>query len=348
MPATVKAARWNDDRAIEVADKAPAAPGRGQVQLAVGSAGICGSDLHFYRGQFAARPGITPGHEFAGTVTATGAGVKHVREGDLVGIEPLLRCGVCPFCVSGDYHVCSQRGLVGENADGGMSELATVPAETAYKAPSGVDAEAAAVAEPLACSVHGFNKIKLRGHETVFIVGAGSIGLTAILAARASGAKAIVLARHPHQQDAARRLGAIEVIGDDDAGVERMQELAQLQAVDVAVETVGGAGDTLLTAQRIVRPKGRVVLLGVFTNQTATINPLLFAIRETVLVGSMTYATSDGHADYAIALDVVADYADLARSLVTHRFALDDAKTAFQTAADKSTKSIKVHIQPNG
>ena len=126
-----------------------------------------------------------------------------------------------------------------------------------------------------------------------------------------------------------------------------MKELAQLQAIDVTVETVGGVGDTLLTAQRVVRPKGRVVLLGVFTNPTATINPLLFALRETELVGSMTYATSDGRADYAIALEVVADYADLARSLVTHRFALGDAKSAFETAADKSTRSIKVHIVPN-
>ena len=347
MPTTVTAARWSDDLDIEIAAKTPTAPGPGQVQLAVGSAGICGSDLHFYRGQFPARPGITPGHEFAGTVAAVGAGVKHVREGDLVGIEPLLRCGICPFCVSGDYHVCGERGLVGENADGGMSELATVPAETAFKAPSGLDAEAAALAEPLACSVHGFNKVKLRGHETVFIVGAGTIGLTGVLAARACGARVIVLARHPHQQDAARRLGATEVVGDDEAGVERMQELARLQAIDVAVETVGGTGDTLLTAQRVVRPKGRVVLLGVFTNSTASINPLLFALRETELVGSMTYATTDGRADYAIALDVVADYAGLARSLVTHRFALDDAKSAFETAADKSTRSIKVHILPN-
>ncbi len=346
MPATTKAARWDDDRAIEIADKPLAPPGPGEVQLAVGSAGICGSDLHFYRGEFRARPGITPGHEFAGTVAATGSGVKHVREGDLVGIEPLLRCGLCPFCVSGDYHVCGERGLVGEGADGGMSEFATVPAETVFKAPMGLDAEAAALAEPLACSVHGFDKVKLRGHETVLIVGAGTIGLTAVLAARACGAKAIVVARHPHQQEAARRLGAVEVIGDDDAGNARIDELARLQAVDVAVETVGGSGDTLLTAQRAVRPKGRIVLLGVFTSGAATINPLHFAVREVELIGSMTYAASNGRADYAIALDVVADYADLARSIITHRFDLDHTQQAFETAADKSTRSIKVHIQP--
>ena len=346
MPSTARAARWTAERTIEVTDKAVRDPAPDEVRVAVGSAGICGSDLHFYRGEFPATPGITPGHEFGGTVEAVGADVRHVREGDLVGIEPLLRCGLCPFCLSGDYHVCNDRGLVGQGVDGGMSESATLPGNTVFPAPSGLDAEGVALAEPLACSVHGFEKVKLRGHETVFIVGAVSICLSGILGARAGGAQAIVLARHPHQQEAARRLGAVEVIGDDDAGKERMAELARIHAVDVAVETVGGTADTLITAQRVVRPKGRVVLLGIFTGTRTSIDPLHLALNEVEVVGAVTYAASDGHADYAVALDVVADHADAARSLVTHRFALDDAGQAFDTAVDKSTRSIKVHIQP--
>lgn len=342
-----KAVHWNGAGELVVGDKAVAPPGPGQVQIAVGSVGICGSDLHFYRGQFKPRTGITPGHELAGTVTKVGAGVGHVKEGDVVGVEPLVRCGICPFCVSGDYHVCGRRALVGEGVDGGMSELANVPANTAYKTPSSVDAELGALAEPLACSVHGFNKVDLRGHQTVFIVGAGSIGLTAVLAARANGTHVIVLARHPHQQEAASRLGANEVIGDDAAGVERMNELARLQAVDVAVETVGGRGDTLLTAERVLRPKGKLVVLGVFTEPLVRIDALQLALREIEVVGSMTYAASEGRADYQQALEMIADYADVARSLVTHRFALDDVNDAFAAALDKATKSIKVHIRPN-
>ncbi len=344
---TAKTARWNDAGELTVGEKSVPAPSPGEVQVAIGSVGICGSDLHFYRGQFPPRAGITPGHELAGNVTALGAGVRHVKEGDLVGVEPLLRCGICPFCASGDYHVCQQRGLVGEAIDGGMSELANIPANTAYKTPDGIDAELAALAEPLACSVHGFNKVDLRGHQTVFVVGAGSIGLTAILAARANGANVVVLARHRHQQDAARRLGATEVIGDDDAGAERMKELARQQAVDVAVETVGGRGDTLLTAQQVLRPKGKLVVLGVFTQPEVRINALHLALREIEIVGSMTYAASAGRADYQTALEVVAHYADVARTLVTHRFALDDVNDAFGAALDKSTQSLKVHIKPN-
>jgi len=110
---------------------------------------------------------------------------------------------------------------------------------------------------------------------------------------------------------------------------------------------VGGHGETLLQAQRMVRPKGRVLALGVFTVPTVNIDPLLLALREIEIVGSMTYATSEGRADFQIALDIVADYADSARTLVTHRFALDDVNKAFQTAVDKSTRSIKVHLNPS-
>ena len=170
---------------------------------------------------------------------------------------------ILPFLRLGDYHVCSERGLVGEQTDGGMSRFVTVPANTAFRAPDRLDAELAALAEPIACSVHGYDRVRLRGHETLFIVGAGRIGLTAILAARVNGAKTIVLARHPHQRQAARRLGADEVIGEDDARIERMKELKNAQAVDLAVESVGGCGDTLVQAQRMVRPKAACSFWGV-------------------------------------------------------------------------------------
>lgn len=340
-------ARWSDVGQLEVADVTLVPPEHDEVQIEIGSAGICGSDLHFFRGDFPARIGLTPGHEFGGTVSAVGADVKHIKEGDLVGVEPLLRCGMCPFCISGDYHVCADHGVIGEIQNGGMAQFTTVPGLTAFKAPQGIDAELVALAEPLACSVHGFDKVRLRGHETVFILGAGSIGLTAILAARANGAHTIVLARHPHQQAAARSLGADEVIGEDEAGVARMEELRRARVVDVAVETVGGKGDTLMQAQLIVRPKGKVVVLGVFSGGPVNIHPLYLAAREVEIIGSMTYAGSEGHTDYQIALDVIQDYAEEARCLVTHTFSLDEVNTAFATALDKASESIKVHLKPN-
>ena len=340
------AVEWTASRELQVVERQSLTPSEDEITNAVESAGICGSDLHFFRGDFPARPGITPGHEFAGRVVAIGSNVTKHREGDLVGVEPLLRCGICEFCLTGDYHVCADRTLVGEGHHGGMSQLVNVPAHIAYTAPEAIDAEVVALAEPLACSVHGFRKIGLQGHETVFVVGAGTIGLTAILAARAIGAKVIVLARHPHQQEAAHRLGAIEVLGEDETSQQRVQELTRINAIDVAVETVGGRAETLWQAQRVLRPKGRLVVLGVFTGGLVSINALHLAIKEIEMVGSMTYNASDGHVDYKIALDVVHEYLTETKSLVTHRFNLTQANEAFRVAADKSTESLKVHFNP--
>ena len=341
------AVEWTDQRDLRVVEREEIAPDKDEITIAVESAGICGSDLHFFRGDFSPHPGTTPGHEFSGHVIAVGSNVAKHREGDLVGVEPLLRCGICEFCLTGDYHVCQQRKLVGEGQNGGMSQRAIVPAHIVYKVPNLVDAEGAALAEPLACSVHGFRKIGLQGHETVLVVGAGTIGLTAILAARAVGSQVIVLARHPHQQAAAKRLGAIEVLGEDEVSKQRINDLVSANAIDVAVETVGGRAETLWQAQRALRPKGKLIVLGVFTGGLVPINALHLAMKEIEMVGSMTYNAKDGHVDYEIALDVVADFLPEIKSLVSHRFTLSSANDAFRTAADKSTQSLKVHFNPN-
>ena len=332
------AVEWTEQRDLRIIEREVVAPSADEIAIAVESAGICGSDLHFFRGDFAPHPGTTPGHEFAGRVVAVGSNVSTHREGDLVGVEPLLRCGLCEFCLTGDYHVCQQRRLVGEGQHGGMSQQAIVPAHIAYQVPKSVDAEGAALAEPLACSVHGFRKIGLQGHETVFIVGAGTIGLTAILAARAVGARVIVLARHPHQQAAALRLGAIEVLGEDEDSKTRIRELVAANAIDVAVETVGGKAETLWEAQRVLRPKGKLIVLGVFTGGPVPINALHLAVKEIEMIGSMTYNAKDGHVDYEIALEVVGEFLAEMKSLVSHRFELSRVSDAFRTAADKSTQ----------
>ncbi|MCY4129685.1 MAG: alcohol dehydrogenase catalytic domain-containing protein [Gammaproteobacteria bacterium] len=341
------AVEWTDRRDLQLVERKVEAPSDDEIAIAVESAGICGSDLHFLRGDFSPRPGTTPGHEFAGRVVAVGRHVSNHREGDLVGVEPLVRCGICEFCLTGDYHVCQDRRLVGEGQHGGMSQQVIVPAQIAYPVPRSVDAEGAALAEPLACSVHGFRKIGLQGHETVFIVGAGTIGLTAILAARAVGARVIVLARHPHQQAAASRLGAAEVLSEDEVSKKRIADLVAGNAIDVSVETVGGKAETLWQAQQVLRPKGKLIVLGVFTGGLVPINALHLAIKEIEMVGSMTYNAKDGHVDYEIALEVVGGFLAEVKSLVSHRFDLSSVNDAFRTAADKSTKSLKVHFNPN-
>ena len=345
----MRRAAWNADRTLSVHDDPNRAPAEGEVRVQVVNAGICGSDLHWYRGDFSPEAMRTPGHEIGGIVAAVGAGVEHVQEGDVVGVEPLLRCGECGHCISGHYNQCQVAGgLIGIAVDGGMAQDVFAPSPAVFKAPTNVDGEVAALAEPLACSVHGYNMITLGQGETVLVIGAGSIGLTAQLAAQAVGANVIVLARHPHQQEAARRLGAAEVIGEDEAGQQRLKELARDDAIDVVAECVGGHADTIRQSVDVVRRLGRVVVLGVFAIDDAGFNPLTLLGREITMIGAVTYAAPGGRSpDYQQALEMLSGCGEDARTLITHRFGLDDVNDAFATALDKSSQSIKVHITPN-
>ena len=342
---TSLAATWMESRSLKVEKINIPDPGEDEVQIKVGSSGICGSDLHYIRGDKPVTVGSIPGHEIGGFVNAVGKNVKHLREGDLVGVEPVVRCGICRFCKTGAYQVCGDRGLVGETYNGGMSEYVNAPGYTAFKAPSGFDSELAALAEPLSCSVYGLERVNLRHHETVLIVGAGTVGLGALIAVKAMGAHAVIIARHPKQQEMARQLGAHEVVGDDEAGSEQLAELVKGHAFDVAIETVGGHGDTLNQSLKSVRLLGRVLVLGVFMVDKVQIDPLLLLDRE--MVGAVLYGNMTGKANYQMALDILKDHGKAARSLVTHRYGLQDIQEAFATAMDKSKQSIKVHLKIN-
>ena len=274
------AARWLESRSLQVERIPISDPEKDQVQIKVGSAGICGSDLHYIRGDKLVTTGSVPGHEIGGVVSAIGHNVNYLCEGDVVGVEPIVRCGSCRYCLTGAYQVCGERGLLGDMYDGGMSEYVNVPRYTVFKAPRGFDAELAALAEPLSCSVYGLERVGLRHHETTLIIGAGTVGLGALIVVKAMGARAIIIARHPQQQETACHLGADEVLGDDDSGRERIAELVKHDAIDLAIETVGGHGDTILQSLRCVPPLGRVLVLGVFMVPKVDIDPFLLLDRE--------------------------------------------------------------------
>lgn len=347
----MRAAIWTPEADIEVVEEDAPTPGPGEVVLSMRSAGICGSDLHRYRKPDAdPAPTGRPGHENGGVVAAVGPGVDGVREGDVVGVEPIVRCQECDRCRAGWYVQCRRApfALLGERHPGGMAEFMLAPAYTAYPAPPGVDAEIAALAEPVACSVNAIDLVDVRPGETVLVLGAGNIGLTGILALRAAGATVLITARYDHQAEAARRLGADEVIPADESGVARLAELRQQEAVDVVFESVGGAADTMADAMRTVRPRGRVVMLGVFMTPRVSINPFDLLLHEIHLTGAVVYGSPPGRRPhFAEALDVVAQFPDETRSLITHRFPIADAPRAFATAADKANKSVKVHINPS-
>lgn len=317
--------------------------GPGQALVRIRSVGVCGSDLHFFHGEFPLPPGFVLGHECAGEVAALGEGVTGFEVGDRVAVEVLDVCLRCRHCRSGSYHLCSARKGNGITHNGALAEFLAVPAYGLYKLPDEVDFELGALCEPMAVAVHGLRLVDVRFGDRVAVLGAGTIGLMAVAAAKAMGATYIAAtARHPQQRDMALALGADDVFGDDDAGVRAIGKATR--GADVVVETVGGKANTLADALTVVGVGGRISVLGVFS-APVQIHPITFFMKEPTVVGSNCYGRPGRQSDYELAIEIMRRNAESLRACITHRFPLADVAKAFAAADDKTSGAIKVHIQ---
>jgi threonine dehydrogenase-like Zn-dependent dehydrogenase len=317
-----------------------AAPGEAIIK--VRSCGICGSDLHFFQGALPP-PSVCPGHEISGEVVDVGDGAR-VRCGDRVAVEPLVVCRECPYCRTGDYQLCERYRVLGMMLDGGFAEYLRMPSYALFALPANVDFEVGALAEPLSVAVHAVRLANVRLGDRVAVLGAGSIGLLSVAAARAAGAADVwITARHPQQRAAAESLGATRVVGTGASG--DVSDLARQHPVDVVIETVGGTADTINEALLLVRPGGWIAALGLFTVMPP-LNALLLTAKEVRIVGSQTYGRSGARADFDVALQLLSAEPERFRRIITHRFPLSEITRGFEAAADKRSGSIKVAIRP--
>ncbi len=338
----MKAAVWNDKGTLDVVDKPVPDPKAGWVRLRVAAVGICGTDLHFYRGAFPSPAGLQPGHEIGGTVDAASPAVA-LANGTAVAVDPLVVCGDCAQCRTGNPNRCAKRVLLGVNGRGGCAELAVVPAYAVYALPGGVPPAAGALVEPLAVCVRGTRRGQVTTGDRVAVLGGGTIGLMTILAARAAGASEVAItARHAHQREAAKALGADRIFEDAAAMIRDASD----SPFDCVIETVGGRASTLSDAVELARPGGIVSMLGVFEGPSA-IPALDVSLKELTLVGSNCYGRIGPRTDFAIAIELLRKHGSELAALVTHRFRLEEVNAAFAAAGDKRSGSIKVHILPN-
>ena len=314
-------------------------PGAGEVRVRIERCGICGSDLHCFRGH-SELPRVCPGHEMSGIVDAVGAGASGVRQGDRVAVEPLVRCGACRHCRSGNYHLCDQVSVCGLSAGGGMASHIVVPDYTLFTLPASVDFELGALAEPTAVAVHAARLGGVGSNSRVLVLGAGTIGLVAAAVARHLGAAYVAItARHPQQKELARALGVDEVLDPD-----KLRTAGEKP--DVVLETVGGEATTVADGMLAVARGGTIVMIGLF-EKAPVFDPGVMILKEVRLVGSMVYnRPATGPADFDLALECIEAHAAALRGLVTHTFALGDVQKAFETAADKKSGAIKVMLAP--
>lgn len=311
------------------------------VLVRVEACGVCGTDAHIYSGSFPARFPVIAGHEFAGIVEEVGPRVTMLRSGDAVAIDPNIPCGSCPTCRRGRSHLCRNRAAIGVTQDGGFATHCLLPAQQCHKLPPSFPAEVAALAEPVACCVHGIDRAAIRSGDVVFILGCGGIGLILLQLALLQGASAVIASDpKPEKREMALQLGATGVL---DPGTEDVAQAAAAAAggagPDVVIEAVG-ASETAQQAVDIVGDGGRVVLFGVAPEQArVSVAPYEVYRRELTITGSLTNPFTH---DRALAL--LASGKVKVDRLISHRVRLDEIPKGLELL--ESGAATKVLVEP--
>ncbi len=239
-------------------------PKEKEVLIRVMACGVCGTDVHIYEGDKGAADcpsGTVLGHEFSGIVEAAGASVTQYKPGDRVCIDPNALCGECYYCKSGIGHFCEEMTGIGTTCNGGFSEYCVVPQSQVYKIGDNTAFEEAAMAEPVACCLHGIDMCNIKPGSTVLVIGGGMIGLIMLQLARLNGASAVVLMEPVEQKrDMAKKLGADICLNPSDDIPFALKE-HKINRFDVVIECVG-LTKTIEQAIELAGNKSVVMMFG--------------------------------------------------------------------------------------
>jgi len=312
-------------------------PKKKEVLIKVLVAGICGSDLHAYRGTqpFLNYPRVL-GHEIAGEIAEMGEGVRGLCRGDLVTVDPVFSCGKCYACRVGRGNCCRDVKVMGVHVDGGFSEYIIVPADIVYKAPENIAPEILSLTEPLSIGAQANNRGDVSGEDTVAILGAGTIGLASLLIAKTKDCKVITADLLTDRLKLARELEADKVVNIREENLmEAIAELTKGDGVSVVIEATG-APQAVKDSIRIVSPAGRVVILGL-TNDSVTISPIDLIRKELDFRGSRL-----NNKLFPYVLTLLPSIENKVRKLITHKFNIKDINAAFELLDKHSEKAIKV------
>ena len=311
-------------------------PSAGEAVIKVEACGICGTDIHVLRGEFApTRYPIVPGHEFCGEVVAVANDVKNVKVGDFVAVDPSLFCGHCRQCRRGKFNLCENWNATGVgSANGASAEFVAVPSANAFQLPPEMPRHWGALVEPLSCAVHGLDQVDLRVADNYLIYGAGTMGLLLAQLAKDSGASQLdMVERNPKRHDLAKRLAADRIAVSAD-------ELDRPQGWDVVIDATGVVPAIEDGLKRVARG-GTFLMFGVANaDATATFNPFKIYNDEIKIIGSMAVLHS-----FERALTLLAKGVIDSEAMITNRFPLDEYSKAIDTFL--AGTGLKVQVSPN-
>jgi (R,R)-butanediol dehydrogenase/meso-butanediol dehydrogenase/diacetyl reductase len=350
----MKAVRWHAREDVRYEDIPEPSPGPGQVKAKIHLTGICGTDWHEYKfgpifvptkphpvtGRMAP---LTLGHEFSGEVVEVVEGITDFNPGDRVTGDCVWRCGRCYYCLRNMPNLCLNVAFTGHHCDGSMAEYLVAPAYTFYKLPDSISDELGALTEPLAVGIHAVRKSRLQVGDTVAILGAGTIGLATLLAAKASGASKIyVLEILKQRGEIALAMGATAIVNPKDGDpVGQIRDFTGGLGTDVSFDCVGLPASGPLAIE-LARKAGTVVIVGISPAPSPDFNFFRIFINEKVVIGATGYVR-----DSETAIELIASGRIDPSRLITGKVALKDAvEKGFKELINNSAKHLKILLQP--
>jgi L-iditol 2-dehydrogenase len=307
-------------------------PGPGEIRVRVQSVGLCGSDLHYYAegsiGDVLCVYPMVLGHEPAGTVDKTGAGVTGWAPGDRVALEPALYCYHCEFCQTGRHNVCANIRFLSSPEDPGfLRDYVLLPGHNVLPLPVNLSFDEGTVAEPLAVVLHSMKFAAISAGDTAVVFGAGPIGLLTVACLRLSGAGRIwVFDPVAHRRDMAIKMGATAAF--DPKVVDPAQQIAAetgKRGVDVALDCAAKDG-SMNHCLRVVRNAGRVVYTGIPSEAIIQLEFHVARRKELAL-----FNVRRSNHETLVGLQLLAERPEMFRPMLTHAIPLESVDRAFQT-----------------
>jgi len=336
----VKAAAFKQQNQMAIIEVREPYPGPGEVVLKVHNCGICGSDLHACQYGLGLSPDTVMGHEFSGEIFELGAGVKRFRVGERVTALPFISCGECEACHRDDgMHCAMTRGLGLGQLPGAYAEYVMCGERSLLKLPDNVDSRAGALVEPLSVGLHGVNRAKLSPGAGAVVMGAGPIGLSTLVWAKAKGAAAVVVSElAPGRTELAMKLGATAVVNPSNEDPADKVRAITGRAPDVVFECIG-VKSTLDSAINMVGLHGQVVVLGVCM-EADQIRPLTCILKEI----SIDFIVGYTRAEFQETIDALASKRIDPRPMITDIIRVDQVPDMFEALKTPGTHA-KVMVE---
>jgi 2-desacetyl-2-hydroxyethyl bacteriochlorophyllide A dehydrogenase len=319
----------------------------GDVLIQSQFAGICGTDLHIYRGEFHSRvafPAIQ-GHEFGGVVVEVGRDVKNFKPGDRVVVDPIVSCHACPACLEGHINACRTLKLFGVDLPGGYGQFIAIPESHVFPLPENVAMKYAPMVEMYALGHHILGRGHVQPGETVAILGAGKLGLSIldVLCHSANPSLSLVADVQPYRLEVAQKLGADVALNLHEADpVQRALDLTDGVGFDCVIEAVGhyhlveGQEAPLAQAVKMIRSGGRIVTAGL-GEQLSTVHFKTLVLKEAQIIASRVTC-----GEFPRAIRMMEKGLLHPELLVTGEMPMREVAAAFQQVDQEDPSTIKI------